>query len=774
MSVVLRCCDRLSSRTFLEIDGDEDRSAKRLLVPALALAVAVFTVFTIAPPRTMNLKHLAGWAGVAAIVLFPLAFRWTGRRWSEAVVLFFVGVVAAMDIAMAADIESRFWSTAVLLLDVALVTRSRRWVVKTLLSVVLAVVWLVVSEQAFSYGLFELTRLGSAHTIPHVCDCASPPCAAPVIKSTGFGGYITVTFVLDFYFTRRFAMAMQQQIDLMSAAVATCDELTGHLARYEVEAATAVLDGSSGERLPPELRESYRRLLANLDSYRPYLPDSLLLDEDCDASVLAFTESAAIPAPGEGQEEADVCIVFTDIQSSSALWEEFHQGMYKGLQLHNAVLRRVAGCCGGYEVKTIGDAFMLAFSDVRSAAEFALTAQRQLMEAEWPAELLQSPLCRRIECSSGGGALWKGLRVRMGIHCGTVKVERNPVTGRCDYFGTPVNVAARVEAEVRKGGLVGVTEDALDQLGNSGLLQMGALVHPMGTRKLRGVAAAVPMHLLLPQELQERRDETERDRPLRRTEFLDDVLSPTTSSTDSTPRNSTQVLGGIRLSRMNSVGVSVGDAADNSRLALQLKQTVASCAAVTTTLRPPTVAVSATVLVTAVERAADVSQGVLQSVLSAGCVVTWNAPRACAGHAAQCAHFLSVLQRHADAAGVSSWTGATSGAALSGNIAGKRRRFATVVGGCVELSGILSTVAEAARVRAVVSGLVAGHCGGSSLGHLRTAGGRRVLVRAAKAADAGQEEGGEQSMATLAAQTEGWTDEEIGLGVPDLWGIEEL
>eukprot|EP01065_Artemidia_motanka_P041399 TRINITY_DN535_c3_g2_i5.p1 TRINITY_DN535_c3_g2~~TRINITY_DN535_c3_g2_i5.p1 ORF type:complete len:756 (+),score=245.17 TRINITY_DN535_c3_g2_i5:56-2323(+) len=710
MSVVLRCCDRLSSRTFLEIDGDEDRSAKRLLVPALALAVAVFTVFTIAPPRTMNLKHLAGWAGVAAIVLFPLAFRWTGRRWSEAVVLFFVGVVAAMDIAMAADIESRFWSTAVLLLDVALVTRSRRWVVKTLLSVVLAVVWLVVSEQAFSYGLFELTRLGSAHTIPHVCDCASPPCAAPVIKSTGFGGYITVTFVLDFYFTRRFAMAMQQQIDLMSAAVATCDELTGHLARYEVEAATAVLDGSSGERLPPELRESYRRLLANLDSYRPYLPDSLLLDEDCDASVLAFTESAAIPAPGEGQEEADVCIVFTDIQSSSALWEEFHQGMYKGLQLHNAVLRRVAGCCGGYEVKTIGDAFMLAFSDVRSAAEFALTAQRQLMEAEWPAELLQSPLCRRIECSSGGGALWKGLRVRMGIHCGTVKVERNPVTGRCDYFGTPVNVAARVEAEVRKGGLVGVTEEVVQRLAVSGGGPEDSTMHSMGPRKLRGVADMVAISVLLPRELAARWDPDSDSSP--------DVV-------DSIRRDSGNTIETLLTS---ADSVSAGSERGNGRLALQLRRTTASCATVTTALEADLVA-TVDCLISAVERAADVSQGVLQSVLSAGCVVTWNGPRACAGHAEQCAHFLSAVHPHCDASGLEAWSGAASGTVASGNIAGRRRRFATVIGGCVELSGVLAAVAESRRVPTLVTGLLLPHAGGAAEGCLRMADGRRLEVR---------------------------------------------
>ena len=77
---------------------------------------------------------------------------------------------------------------------------------------------------------------------------------------------------------------------------------------------------------------------------------------------------------------------------------------------------------GGYEVKTIGDSFFVAFPDPTNAVRFAMQLQIDMMTAPWPDSLLGLP-DGLLEVSPSGSSLWCGLRVRVGIHLGEAKVE---------------------------------------------------------------------------------------------------------------------------------------------------------------------------------------------------------------------------------------------------------------------------------------------------------------------------------------------------------------
>ena len=113
-----------------------------------------------------------------------------------------------------------------------------------------------------------------------------------------------------------------------------------------------------------------------------------------------------------------VTFLFTDIESSTHLWERSPDAMRSALARDDDIVRRAIDANGGYVFSTGGDGFAAAFQRTTSAVEAAAIAQRALEAQVWPDDIR--------------------LRIRIGIHTGEC-TERDG-----DYFGSAVNRAARL------------------------------------------------------------------------------------------------------------------------------------------------------------------------------------------------------------------------------------------------------------------------------------------------------------------------------------------
>jgi class 3 adenylate cyclase len=132
--------------------------------------------------------------------------------------------------------------------------------------------------------------------------------------------------------------------------------------------------------------------------------------------------------------DGTVAILFSDIEDSTVLTEGLGDERWlEVLREHNAIFRERLARHDGYEVKSQGDGFMLAFPDPCEALECAIDVQRAFAE----------------RARDGSGEV---LRVRMGLHTGEVISEEG------DYFGKNVIMAARIAAEAR-GGEILVSEE---------------------------------------------------------------------------------------------------------------------------------------------------------------------------------------------------------------------------------------------------------------------------------------------------------------------------
>lgn len=156
----------------------------------------------------------------------------------------------------------------------------------------------------------------------------------------------------------------------------------------------------------------------------------------------------------------DVTMVFTDIRNSTYLWETYPPVMRSAIKTHNSLMRRSIRLMDGYEVKNEGDAFIISFHTPIKALIWCLTVQQHLLTAEWPQELLEVDECAQ-KLDKKGNLIFRGLSVRMGIHCGRPVAEPDPVTRRMDYFGPMVNRASRISG-VARGGQISVSADLLN------------------------------------------------------------------------------------------------------------------------------------------------------------------------------------------------------------------------------------------------------------------------------------------------------------------------
>lgn len=177
--------------------------------------------------------------------------------------------------------------------------------------------------------------------------------------------------------------------------------------------------------------------------------------------------------PDESLQISRVAILFTDLAGSTALYaRRGDPRAYHLVRLHFDELFRVADEQGGLMIKTIGDAVMAAFQTPVAAIRAAEAMLRAVTALNERAEL-------RGE---------ERLVLKVGVHVGPgLSVTLN---GQPDYFGTTVNVAARVQ-RLSQGGDVVFTESVLDDEVR-GLL--GDTTLNTSQMTLKGIVELVPVY----------------------------------------------------------------------------------------------------------------------------------------------------------------------------------------------------------------------------------------------------------------------------------------
>ncbi len=138
--------------------------------------------------------------------------------------------------------------------------------------------------------------------------------------------------------------------------------------------------------------------------------------------------------PGDDVRISNVVLMFTDLKGSTSLYERMGDaGAYKLVRDQFECLTDIVKEHHGTLVKTMGDAIIAAFSDGADGIGAAIRLQSGIEEFN-------------------RGRDDGGVDLKIGLHQGSCIAVTTD--GRLDYFGSMVNLAARLQGESRGGEIV--------------------------------------------------------------------------------------------------------------------------------------------------------------------------------------------------------------------------------------------------------------------------------------------------------------------------------
>lgn len=258
-------------------------------------------------------------------------------------------------------------------------------------------------------------------------------------------------------------LGTQRALDLVDEAVPETLEL-----RIGPEAITGEARGRSGDAptrlvLHSELEDPAYLLVER----GAWSTDAVL------GSVVAsepdFVDLFATEAPAAGLELTigRITLLFSDLTGSTALYERIGDARaYAIVQEHFRIMERAIARHEGAVIKTMGDAVMASFVTPAHAVAAALEAVEQTESRHRDHEI----------------------GVKLGIHEGPCLAVR--ANERLDFFGTTVNLAARLQGQAGAGELV-IMQSLAEQPAIAELLA-GAPRRAL-TARLKGITEAQPL-----------------------------------------------------------------------------------------------------------------------------------------------------------------------------------------------------------------------------------------------------------------------------------------
>ena len=210
--------------------------------------------------------------------------------------------------------------------------------------------------------------------------------------------------------------------------------------------ADTVKAGAPAKRGTIRIENHSPRALTAIVESRAWVADALTADRVTALQAFRDLFSEDVLRPGDEVSIGRVTLLFSDLRGSTALYQKIGDATaYHLVRDHFAFLAQAIRDHQGAIVKTIGDAVMAAFARPEDGLAAAVAIQRKV-----------AAFNRDHPVGDGAAAV----AIKLGLHQGPCIVVT--LNDRLDYFGSTVNLAARLQGQSRGGDIVLSREIAED------------------------------------------------------------------------------------------------------------------------------------------------------------------------------------------------------------------------------------------------------------------------------------------------------------------------
>jgi class 3 adenylate cyclase len=243
-----------------------------------------------------------------------------------------------------------------------------------------------------------------------------------------------------------------------------------------VAAGDAALDGTL------RLENRGNRARVAIVESRAWVADALTADRVTALQAFRDLFSEDVLRPGDEVSIGRVTLLFSDLRGSTALYQKIGDAnAYHLVRDHFAFMAKAIRDHQGAIIKTIGDAVMAAFARPEDGLAAAVEIQR---------EVAAFNLAHPVDGTSDA------IAIKLGLHQGPCIVVT--FNERLDYFGSTVNLAARLQGQSKGGDIVLSSELAADPAVAPLLeqLERDGIPAQLDQAALKGFERPLPFHRL--------------------------------------------------------------------------------------------------------------------------------------------------------------------------------------------------------------------------------------------------------------------------------------
>ena len=314
------------NRVIKESDTEIDITRKKILVVTSAISLPMSTSTLFYSYEKRILLFVASIFFLFGQITVLLNLLWLRRQATNLLIgahctWICIGI-ALLEIEGSAMKTFRYWPSFLIMIDTLLACQTPNKMTFGVIAFVISLILFIQGEDVFRFGLYDFEWGEYSQEFRRTrCECDNLPCRESILQGVIRFSALVIIFIVAFLCTRGFASSAIAEKKRILASIEAANYIAVSLSRFDLESASQLLEEVE---IPTQLKGAFDKILCNLRTYKPYLPQSCFPFED--GSVISDSRSSHSSSSGSASLTAS-SVSARSVVNISRSFESMHASL---------------------------------------------------------------------------------------------------------------------------------------------------------------------------------------------------------------------------------------------------------------------------------------------------------------------------------------------------------------------------------------------------------------------------------------------------------------